>query len=275
MLKYIHLDIFSIGQPNTNRVPILIGFPHSGHYIPPHIKSTMNANMLANMDDVDWYLPKLYDFAHDLGITTIEAHLCRWVIDLNRDPANQPLYSDGRLITGLCPITDFLGNALYLPSMEPDAQEIGHRLAHYYWPYYEAIQGIIHDFIHEFGIAILYDAHSIRSVVPSIQAHRFSDCILGTNRGLSADKALIDLTVQAYAGSAYRLQVDTPFSGGHITRYFGNPAKHQHALQLERCKDLYMDSGEKEWEAGRAQSMREHLMSFFQKLIKYIGQNEQ
>lgn len=229
--------------------------------------------MLAHKDDVDWFLPRLYDFAQDMGITTIEAHMCRWVIDLNRDPANQPLYNDGRLITGLCPTTDFVGNNLYLPNQEPNTEEIQHRLERYYWPYYRAIQHIISDFVARFGIALLYDAHSIRSVVPSIQANRFPDCILGTNKGLSADRAIIDLVASAYKGSRYKLQVDTPFSGGHITRYFGRPALGQHALQLERCKSLYMDHSEKEWEPVRAQAMRSHLIVFFEKLIQHLDGN--
>ena len=63
------------------------------------------------IDDTDWFLPNLYEFASAMGITTIKANYSRWVIDLNRNPNQMPLYNDGRLITGLCTTTDFLGDA--------------------------------------------------------------------------------------------------------------------------------------------------------------------
>ena len=40
-------------------------------------------------DDTDWFVHDLYNFAADLGITTIHAKYSRLVIDLNRDPRQQ------------------------------------------------------------------------------------------------------------------------------------------------------------------------------------------
>jgi N-formylglutamate deformylase len=48
-----------------------------------------------------------------MGITIIHAVYSRWVIDLNRDPDSKPLYTDGRIITPLCPTTDFFGTPIY------------------------------------------------------------------------------------------------------------------------------------------------------------------
>jgi N-formylglutamate deformylase len=30
------------------------------------------------------------------------------------------------------------------------------------------------------------------------------------------------------------------FKGGYITRHYGQPAQHVHAIQLEKCQSLYM-----------------------------------
>jgi len=57
----------------------------------------------------DWFVHQLYDFAPSMGMTLIAAKYSRWVVDLNRDPQSKPLYTDGRIITALCP-TPFLAS---------------------------------------------------------------------------------------------------------------------------------------------------------------------
>ena len=86
------------------------------------------------MDDTDWFLDELYDFAPSLGITTIVPYYSRWVIDLNREPNNKSLYSDGRIITSLCPTTNFLGQDIYKSDFMLNQQEIEIRLTHYFNP---------------------------------------------------------------------------------------------------------------------------------------------
>jgi N-formylglutamate amidohydrolase len=52
------------------------------------------------------------------------------------------------------------------------------------------------------------------------------------------------------------LNHNQPFKGGYITRHFGNPADHIHALQLEMTKCRYMDDAEKRYDQTRAKKMR-------------------
>ena len=78
-----------------------------GLFFPNELEKDFKKEMASSPDDTDWDLNKLYDFASDLGVTTIEAVYSRWVIDLNRTPQNKSLYSDGRIITSLCPVTNF------------------------------------------------------------------------------------------------------------------------------------------------------------------------
>ena len=75
---------------------------------PGEIKESYNSKQLSTLDDTDWYLDQLYDFAPSLGITTIISTYSRWVIDLNRSPENKSLYNDGRIITDLCQKLIFL-----------------------------------------------------------------------------------------------------------------------------------------------------------------------
>ena len=64
------------------------------------------------------------------------ANYHRWVVDLNRDPNNHPLYSDGRIITSVCPITNFNGNNIYNNNYQPDQKEISSRIESYFSPYH-------------------------------------------------------------------------------------------------------------------------------------------
>ena len=74
------------------------------------------------------------------------------MIDLNRHPESKPLYTDGRIITGLCPTTNFLGNNLYHDHRtELTPTEINHRLEKYYWPYHHELQNQLQSLKEKFG----------------------------------------------------------------------------------------------------------------------------
>lgn len=246
-------------------IPIVLSIPHCGTDFPTELENDFLPAQKSSLDDTDWFLQNLYDFAPKLGITTVFAKYSRWVIDLNRDPESAPLYNDGRIITGLTTTTDFLGNPLYVEGKEPDPIEVERRLKNYYWPYYAALETLLQERIKQFGSVILWDAHSIREKVPTIRESAFPQMILGDNDEKSADPKFIELTLKNL-GSTYEVNHNDPFKGGHITRYFGNPSKNIHALQLERNKNLYMDDTERNFDEPRANKMRAVLIKNFQDL---------
>jgi len=250
-------------------VPIILSIPHCGTAFPDEIEDDFHPHLSAAPDDTDWFVDQLYDFAIGMGITTIQAHYSRWVIDLNRTPDSQPLYSDSRIITGLCPITDFHGNHIYVRN-EPDQSEIDRRLSAYYFPYHTTVQQLLDETKAQFGKVLLWDAHSIRRFVPTINNDRFPDLILGSADGLSAHPSLIETALTSLSSGRFGLNHNHPFKGGQITRAFGRPTENQHALQLEMSKELYMDDSEKQFDARRANAVREVLIRTFEQLIRKI-----
>ena len=249
-------DLYKIHRPSTKRIPVLINSPHSGVHFPEELKDLYLPDRLKNPDDADFEMPRLYNFANEIGATIIEAKIHRWVIDLNRDPESAPLYNDGRLITGLCPITTFEGYPLYKKEKTPNKKEIERRLNTYYWPYYQKVQDLLNELKESFGHVLIYDLHSIRRRVNSISKEAFPDIILGTDDQKSADKGLIDIAVKNFSKSGYSFSHNHPFKGGHITRYFGKPSDNQHALQIERSKDIYMNDAETEFSEERSDKLR-------------------
>ncbi len=262
------MDLFNLKEPTTPLAPIVISVPHAGTGFPSEIKKHYKKRMRNLVDDTDWFVHKLYDFAPELGITVIKANLSRWVIDLNRDPESVPLYTDGRLITTCTPTTDFFGNDIYKSKdLEPDVAEKQRRLDTYYWPYYRKIEALLEERKKQFGKVLLWDAHSIRHKVSTIQKEVFPDMILGNNDEKTAHPALINSALGNLRSGVYGVNHNSPFKGGHITRYFGKPGNDVHALQLEMNKILYMDDNELTYNKERASDVKDILRKTILDLI--------
>ena len=263
------LDPYFLQLPTKGKVPIVISSPHSGTEFPDEIAAQYNQELIKSPDDTDWFLDQLYQFAPDMGITFITARYSRWVIDLNRTPNSEPLYNDGRIITELCPSTTFTGENIYL-NQKPDQAEIQRRLDKYYWPYYQKIQSLLDDLKAEFGHVLLYDAHSIRQEVKTIYPEKFPDLILGTADEKSAHPQVIETAVDILGNDQYSFSHNYPFKGGHITRYFGKPSENQHAIQLERCKTIYMNDSETEYAIDRSEKLQAVLKTLFSQLSQTL-----
>lgn len=264
-------ETFRITAPINSEVPLLLSVPHCGTEFPDELREQFSPELIKAPDDTDWVVDKLYDFASELGITMISARISRWVIDLNRDPQEKPLYSDGRIITGLCPTTTFLGEPLYRDKRTAvDHKEVQRRLLTYYYPYQAKIQELLNHQIRQHGRALLWDCHSIRQFVPTIHKEKFPDLILGDADGTSASPGLIEAALSVLDHSRYLTRHNFPFKGGYITRHFGKPAMGQHALQLEMTKINYMDETEKKYDDGKAKEMRALLKNVFRKLVDQL-----
>jgi N-formylglutamate deformylase len=262
---------YFIIEAKDKLVPIILSVPHSGVEFPEELKSHYRPEMAAQPDDTDWFVHDLYNFAPELGITVIHAKYSRWVIDLNRDAESKPLYNDGRIITGLTPSTDFFGNEIYIDKkFIPDEAETTRRLKHYYQPYYQKIESLLEDRISEFGQALLWDAHSICRLVPTIRKEPFPDLILGDNDEKSAAQEIINIALNGLQAGKYQVNHNTPFKGGQITRYFGKPNARVHALQLEMTKIHYMNDDELIFNEDRAEDVRKVLRPVFEQLIAHL-----
>lgn len=264
------MEIFKIIEPTVAKIPVIISVPHAGTFIPEDIKTKMNSELSSKLDDTDWFIDKLYGFANDLGITIITANYSRWVVDLNRNPENQPLYNDGRVITDVVTVTDFNGNQIYKDNYVPDSEEVSTRVELYHKPYHEKLDELLKITKAEFGKVLLFDAHSIRKSVHGIRSEDFPDLILGDNDETSASPELIKTTIDCLQNKDYDFSHNHPFKGGYITRNFGKPSENIHALQLEMCKTNYMDSSEMTYDEINAERIQVVLKEMFLKLIDAI-----
>jgi formiminoglutamase len=217
--------------------PLLVSLPHTGTDL-VGLEDRFVSPWLARRD-TDWWIEQLYDFAADLGASVVRTSISRSVIDVNRDPSGVSLYP-GQTTTGLCPTETFEGDPLYRPGLEPDAEETEHRSRRFFYPYHSAIAGEVARIKGAHGRAVVYDCHSIRSVLPRLFEGTLPVFNLGTNDGKSADPALQAMVEEILAGTGETYVVNGRFKGGWITRHFGQPQNNVHALQMELSNRGYM-----------------------------------
>ena len=221
------------------RTPLLISLPHVGTALPESLQGDLVARALA-VEDTDWLLAPLYDFARDLGAGLLVPRYSRYVIDLNRPPENTPMYP-GANNTELCPTRFFTGEPLYRDGRAPDEAAIGRRREAYWRPYHDALAAELARLKALHGHAVLFDGHSIKSELPWLFEGRLPDLNLGTAEGQSCAASLRAGLAAVLAGqTAFTQVVDGRFKGGHITRHYGRPGQGVHAVQLEMCWSCYM-----------------------------------
>lgn len=255
-------DLYGLKEGNSR---LIVSMPHSGTQLGP-VRGRLTLDAM-RLPDTDWHLPQLYDFIHDLDITLIAANYSRYVIDLNRDPSGESLYP-GQSVTELCPTTLFDDSDMYLPSERPDGVEIASRKVKFYDPYHQELAAQIARLKAMHDDVILFDAHSIRSVVPRFFEGKLPDFNIGTNSGRSC---YTDFETKAYnalsRSSRHSTVLNGRFKGGHITRTYGDPTHGVHAIQLEMSQDLYMSEETLAYDTGKASAVQPLLRSLLTQLM--------
>jgi len=246
--------------------PLLVSMPHVGTRLDPGIAGNLTEAGRAIMD-TDWDVDRLYNFLEDIGASILIANYSRYVIDLNRPGDGESLYP-GQSETGLCPTTSFAGEPIYRTGYSPDATEISRRKEIYWQPYHDKIRAELHRIRDKFGYAMLWDAHSIKARVPRFFDGRLPDLNLGTGGGISCDRALAERLYAIAGKSGFSAVLDGRFTGGYITRHYGNPAQNIHAAQLELSQSTYMAGSH--FSRDRANRLRPVLRDMLDCLAGYI-----
>ncbi len=218
---------------------LVVSMPHVGTFV-PHSMGRALHDCAVRRPDTDWHLPRLYDFLEEVGASVITANFSRYAIDVNRPPDGANLYP-GRDTPRLCPTDTFERQPLYREGA-PDDAEIARRVEKLWRPYHARVASELERVHAEHGVAILWDAHSIVSVLPRLFEGKLTDFNLGTADNAACDAGLAgSLLVALRRHSRYTAVLNGRFKGGHITRAFGDPARGVHAIQLEMAECLYMD----------------------------------
>jgi N-formylglutamate amidohydrolase len=234
--------------------PLLVTVPHDGRMILGDIAVQMT-EAGRSIPDTDWHVARLYEFVTELGASLIVANYSRFVVDLNR-PADDAAMYQGQLSTGLCPRQTFDGRDIYDGEVNIDADS---RLSEYWYPYHDKVQATIDALREQHGHALLWDAHSIKSHMPTLFDGELPVLNIGTYDGLSCDPARANAVMEVAAASQYSAIFNGRFKGGYTTRHYGSPATGVHALQLELAQRAYMDETSGAYDEAAASQLGDTL----------------
>jgi len=245
--------------------PLLISVPHDGREVPAAIRDRMTAAG-RSLPDTDWHVAELYAFAESLGANLLLANYSRYVVDLNRAADDRHLYP-GQVATGLCPQLTFGGEAIYREGGVDDAEK-AQRVEDYWRPYHTKIRSTLDTLRATYGYALLWDAHSIPSVVPRLFDGRLPVLNLGSNDSASCAAAIESAVNDVADRSAFSSVHNGRFKGGYITRHYGDPANGVHALQLEIAQRAYMDESQLTPDEHRMAVLRDTLQEMLATFLK-------
>ncbi len=246
--------------------PLLVSLPHDGSVLPDELAARMMPTA-RRVPDTDWHVARLYAFARELGASMIVPLYSRYVVDLNRPSDNASLYP-GQNTTGLCPVLQFSGEPIYQAGEEPHRDEIAQRIESYWQPYHEALTNEIARLRATHGRVVVWEGHSIRSVVPFLFEGQLPDFNLGTAGGASCSAALQDKLIEVLAAQRDCTHIaNGRFKGGYITRHYGRPDQGVDAIQLELAQCNYMDEDTFEYLPERAQATQRVIRQLLQNCL--------
>lgn len=255
-------------------LPLLISVPHAGTFVPEDIarRFTLAGGHLA---DTDWHVHKLYDFARELGASMLVANYSRYVVDLNRASDSTPLYVSNPT-SPVCPTMTFDGEPIYVAGGEPEDAEVRARVEQYWRPYHERLAAELQRLREQYGYALLWDAHSIASEVPSLFTGVLPEFNFGTRDDASCPRSISDpLLDLVTTDGKFGAVLNGRWKGGYITMHYGRPEERVFAVQLELSRRVYMDEAAGTgWEPSRAQSAATLISQLLSRYLKSVGLNQ-
>ncbi len=201
----------------------------------------------------DAFVDRLFACAPRQGAPLLAATLPRAYVDLNRaadelDPAliagAQRRGANPRVSAGLGVIPRVVSEGRAIRTGKIPLREAVKRLRLVYHPYHEQLAALLGRQRDTFGMAILFDCHSMPhdalGSAPSVRGRR-PDVILGDRFGAACARWVIDAAAQLFQRQGFAVARNAPFAGGYITQQYGRPGRATHALQIEIDRALYMD----------------------------------
>lgn len=242
---------FMLFRPAQQTVPLVFASAHSGRDYPAAFLAAARLDALALRRSEDGFVDELFGAAPACGAPLLAATFPRAYCDANRErwELDQGMFEErlpawvntgsARVDAGLGTIARVVasGEAIYLRKLHFAEAERRIRLC---WePFHATLRELVEATRRQFGTCLLVDCHSMPGNFSASPAR--GDVVLGDAHGTACGAEVTCRAEQALAGLGYRVRRNDPYAGGYITRHYGRPREGVHALQIELCRQLYMD----------------------------------
>jgi N-formylglutamate amidohydrolase len=217
-------------------LPFLISIPHSGEQIPACVQNRIALSKAEILEDGDAFTAQIYNLA-DAAHTMVKADVARAIVDLNRAVTDMPpAHPDGILKTVTC-----YHKPVYHQGRFPEPTLVDRLIREHYQPYHDRIRAAVK----REDVMLGLDCHSMAAQAPPIETEpgrpRPLICLANAH-GQSCPMSRIE-TLAACFREIFELEPDQvtlndPFSGGFITRTYGNNPIFW--IQIEINRSLYL-----------------------------------
>ena len=251
------VDIFLGDQP------IVLDSPHSGNTYPEDFRHSCEVRALRNTEDM--YVDELWNFAVGLGASLVQARFPRSYVDVNRAideidealldaPWPGPVNAGPKVRLGKGLVWRMLDDGTSIYDRLLTVSEVQARIDQYWTPYHQGLDHAIALAKERYGFVFHINCHSMPAVAQAYSTAYpglvHADFVLGDRDGSSADPRFIHWIEQFLRARGYSVSVNHPYKGVEIVRKHGQPAQHQHSVQLEINKRLYMNESTLERHSG-------------------------
>jgi N-formylglutamate amidohydrolase len=244
---------YHLARPVTRDTSVVFASPHSGRDYPPAFlrQAELNASQIRSSEDA--FVDLLFENVPDHGAPLLTATAPRAFLDLNRGPDEldsaliqgvRRTAHNPRIASGLGVIPRVVANGRQIYRGKLSLAQAHDRIAQYWRPYHDQLQTLLDESMNVFGEAILIDCHSmpheaLENVGPPGAAR--PHIVLGDRFGSAVASPVVERVEAAFATAGLRVARNMPFAGAFITQHYGRPSRHQHAIQVEIDRALYMD----------------------------------
>ena len=240
------IKIFDTNFKPPYKFKAIFNSPHSGCIYTKGFLESTNVEIYDLRTSEDSFVGELFYSTKFFNCLLMEAKFPRTFIDLNRSH----LELDPRLISGdfrfdktarnmagMGVIPRISGNGKEIYSKPIFAKDALKRLQSFYFPYHSYLYNLLVESKKRLGYAILFDCHSMPSKLnlefSNSKYNNDPDIILGDLNGTSCSSFLINEVKAIFEKHNFFVTKNYPFSGGYITKQYGNPSDAIHVIQIE------------------------------------------
>ncbi|MGD9861834.1 MAG: N-formylglutamate amidohydrolase [Pseudodonghicola sp.] len=244
---------FRLFQPARRLSSVVFASPHSGCDYPEGFVRASMLDRHAIRSSEDAFVDRLFACAPDFGAPLLCARAPRAFVDFNRSPDElDPALIEGvrrhghnpRVASGLGVIPRVVSNGRAIYRGKIPMSEAQDRLDHCWRPYHAALQDLLDQAHHLFGQAILIDCHSMpHEAMDGVARNGLPrpEIVLGDRFGAAADGSVVERVEAAFVAAGLTVSRNAPFAGAYVAQAYGRPSRHQHAIQIEIDRAIYMD----------------------------------
>lgn len=281
---------FVLSWPDEPAVPVILAVPHAGRCYPEALVKRMRQPEFSQVRLEDRHVDLLArEIAQATGAPLLIANAPRAMIDLNRAPedmdwgmvvgdraedaslprsGNSFVNRRSRGGLGLVPRRlPGLGEIWRVPMT---SAELKVRIAQIHGPYHSALARALEALRDRWGAALLIDLHSMPPLRRRHTGEQVAEFVIGDRFGSSCD-GMLPARAFRYLGLHERAAAhNRPYAGGYVLDRHAAPARGIHALQLEMCRSLYLDSRMEE-PSARAGAVAKMLTGLVRELADEVA----